>query len=131
MDNIDDLFKLLNKRTQDHQDKIDNNIPEVANWWYYKGRFFGDRDFNDEGIEHNEWIEAHQSHDKHWRKVVIQFPELKDLDYTAIPHGKVLFHKTEQRSYVLISKDLINDTKIKTDILKEYNLAEDTGFDIR
>lgn len=123
-----DLFEWLKNRTKIHNDKIASNTPEVANWWYYKERFFGDSDFVDEGVEDGVWIKSHQCHDKHWRKVVMQFPELKGKDYTAIPYGKVRWHINEKVFYVIASVDLINNTKFRADILNEYNLNEDTVF---
>src|SRR5438445_3916242 len=80
-----------------------------------------------EGIDDGDFINGPFDHLPYWETVRRTIPALRTVEYDAVPRGRVLYRKAENRCVVYMDK-VLHCEKGKTGIMTYFELPAETPF---
>lgn len=102
----------------------------LAVFWYFKDRFYGQEDILDGNstVAYGEYMQVDADHFAIWDKYRREMGLPRNLGYTSIPRGRILFHIPTHHFVVVGSKRIVQNEEAKTAVLSYYGLPSNTEF---
>ena len=102
----------------------------LAVFWFYKDNFYGQEDVinGKSTIAAGDYMQLDADHFFIWDRYRKRMGLPPQVDYDEIPRGRILFHILTHRFIVIGSKDIINNEKVRNQLLSYYGLPSNTEF---
>ena len=101
---------------------------QIGVFWIYNNQIFSKKELLKNIEKINNFKDSNLSHYKVWEEIKYKHKDFYMFEYEQIPRGRIVYDTYNRVFLIYCNNDILNNSKAKKMILKEFRIKEDYLF---